>query len=57
MRLFMELYPLMAGLLAAVAVIYTATMGHAQTEALLWAALTGGLLAVPATACVARTRG
>lgn len=56
MRLFMDMYPLMAALLATAAVIYTLTMGHVGPEPVIWAALTGGILAIPATAAMVRTK-
>lgn len=56
MRLFMDLYPLMAALLAAAAVIYTLTMGHVRADAVIGSAVMGGLMAVPVTAVMAKSR-
>jgi hypothetical protein len=56
MRMFMDVYPLIAVLFATVAVIFTLTMGHARLEPVLVAVLMSGLLAVPVTALIGKTR-
>ncbi len=56
MRLFMNLYPLVATWMAAAAVFYMLTMGHVRADPLILAALTGGLMAVPVSAVMAKSR-
>lgn len=56
MRMFMDVYPLIAILFATVAVIFILTMGHVRLEPVLVAVLMSGVLAVPVTALIGKTR-
>jgi hypothetical protein len=56
MRMFMDVYPLIAVLFATIAVTFILTMGHVRLEPVLVAVLMSGVLAVPVTALIGKTQ-